>query len=595
MRYEQLNQKFLDVTDVLYCVFDVDGNFANANRAFLGMLSIQIEELKKSQLKKFIHHDDLKSILKIIGNPNARSHNFKIQTRILPENCTQRIVNWSLYWDSELSQCYAIGRDDTDFFYSEKFLEQAQIFGKVGSWEYDCLTQDLQWSDTTYKIYEISQKGRISIERINQFFQNDSLERFNRFFAHALKDAIPFDEEFDFISGQFRPTRIRMTGRPDIINEKVVKIHGIIQDITNIRQMEQRDQDYKEAIDRASIVTICDRFGTITHVNAKLSEISGYSSAELIGQDPKILNSSFHQSSFWKNLWDTISEGKIWVGEIKNKTKYGNFFWINATIVPFRNASGKVYQYLSIGNDVTENKKLTEEIMVSEKLSSIGEISAQILHEVMNPLSIISLNLDSMSIFFDQLEHKDEKMQGAARRLVEIKDSYLRIEEIFENMRSILVRKEERSSIEMNVREVLNKTISLIKAKLKDRNIKIDISRCIEDVSVKCNESDISQVFLNLIKNSIDAIEELPNRWIEVSAATINHKTIIKLVDSGNGIPENVRDKIFDTLFTTKGKIKGTGLGMGLCRKLVERHSGVIYLDENALNTTFIIELPSNY
>lgn len=124
--------------------------------------------------------------------------------------------------------------------------------------------------------------------------------------------------------------------------------------------------DYKQAIDAAAIVAITDPKGNITYVNQKFCDISGYSEAELMGQNQRIVNSGFHSNEFWKEFWTTISAGKVWSGEIKNKTKYGVPYWVETTVIPFLNpGNNQPVQYLSIRKDITAYKATMDHLLNS--------------------------------------------------------------------------------------------------------------------------------------------------------------------------------------------------------------------------------------
>lgn len=156
-------------------------------------------------------------------------------------------------------------------------------------------------------------------------------------------------------------------------NGKPIKVVGVISDITDSKRKQEEIttirkevEDITNAVNESSLVSIADINGNIVKTNQRYRDLTGYSEAELLGQNHRIFNSGYHNKSFWKSMWQTISSGTIWRGEVKNKAKDGSEHWVSTMIHPIKNTEGVITNYLSIRQDITGRKQAEKELQESE-------------------------------------------------------------------------------------------------------------------------------------------------------------------------------------------------------------------------------------
>ncbi len=355
--------------------------------------------------------------------------------------------------------------------------------------------------------------------------------------------------------------------------------------------------DQKFALDAASIVAITDARGIITYVNDKFLKISKYSRKELIGKSHKIINSGYHPKEFFSELWRVIQSGEVWRGDIKNRAKDGSHYWVHTTIVPFLNEQNTPYQYVAIRTDITDKINALEQIEIerartihSEKMATLGQLAAGMAHELGNPigsivswLEVIGNAAKSKTLDSIDFEHTIESVKERAQYMQKIISGMLTY--------SRDGSKDPFAVVNLNI--IMSKVFGYCGYKIKKHGVEV-ILQYDEKESFFCQgkESELAQVFGNLIINSCDAISDLSQKWIKIDIQRKAKWLEVSVTDSGAGIPEVIQTRMMEPFFTTKPAGKGTGLGLSISMAVVKEHGGELIVDKNSPHTKFVVRLP---
>jgi PAS domain S-box-containing protein len=353
--------------------------------------------------------------------------------------------------------------------------------------------------------------------------------------------------------------------------------------------------DQKYALDQAAIVAATDPKGLITYVNEKFCEISGYQRNELIGHTHKIINSGYHPKEFFVDLWKTISSGRVWRGEVCNRSKSGQLYWVYTTIVPFLGENGKPTQYLSIRYEITELKSAQkvimdqqEKLVSASRLSAIGEMAAAITHEINNPLGVI---LGRVEMIKSVLNEGPLDQKELLRLADTIEVTGQRIAKIVRSMKTMAHHQEEEPTQTVRIQDILEDAVDLCWNRFENYGIQIH-KAAPSTLTVECRSHQIVQVLVNLLNNSFDAIQTSPEKWIRIEIQDKGSEVNIIFTDSGNGIPPEIQKKMFDPFFSTKTVQYGTGLGLSISQSILQQNGGRLEYDKTSLNTRFILSLP---
>ncbi len=244
--------------------------------------------------------------------------------------------------------------------------------------------------------------------------------------------------------------------------------------------------------------------------------------------------------------------------------------------------------------DLAELKRLTQLVNLqnaklyhSSKLASLGEMAAGIAHEINNPLTIIVTKAEALKNQYERgapftnLDQDVSKIEKAAERISRITTS----------MRSLARNSADDPFETVSLSGVLSETLSLCEEKLKNNGVILKISN-LQEINVEGNFTQLSQVLLNLLINAYHAVEKAVEKWIEIEVTQTADVALIKVTDSGEGIPDEIKEKIMEPFFTTKKVGHGTGLGLSISQSIIESHRGKLFLEDDYAHTRFCIQLP---
>jgi len=465
-------------------------------------------------------------------------------------------------------------------------LKHTKSIEDVGSWTFEVATNSFYFDEKCAEYFGLQEK-ELGYETFLDQFDSE-----NRFFLHnhfqqLIKHNIPFVLECVIGSNELEKA-IRLSGSAcEFRDGQVIKLSGIIRLYTNDLNSKFRQGLVLNILDDLAIISISNTKGEIIYANKLFCEVSGYEKEELLGKTHSIVKSGMHPNEFYKKMWQTICEGRVWHGEVINKKKNGELYYVEAHIYPVLNFKQEIIEFIAVRFDITEQKMREQDELVRAKFQMMGETSAQIMHDVMNPLTIIQMSLDmldykvkkGLSVSHEELDKKVSSMR----------DSTLRIRTIFSNMKDLLANKNETQ--EMDIYDCVHKAIEISSLRLGKNKIVTEVHFQVGQYEVEFNFQQLLQVLINLTNNSIDAIDELQEKWIKFTVVEHESFFILSITDSGHGIDPSLHKKIFQSLFTTKDKEKGTGLGLPICKRIMENYGGKIEINSHSTNTQFDIYL----
>jgi len=386
----------------------------------------------------------------------------------------------------------------------------------------------------------------------------------------------------------------------------VTGMHGFFTDITERKKMEDDLGKLKLAVEQSvDGIAIINAERRISFANDAFARMHGYEPSEVVGMQVKDFFFEERKDEHTSNRKKLHSEGSVIV-EVVHRRKDGSpipTLW-SATLI--KDSEGKAVGSVAVAKDITERKqmeqqlkdyslnlekkvdarakdlKATQEKLVrSEKLAAIGQLASGIAHDLRSPLAVINNIAYYLKLKLPDTDEKVTQYLDMLEKEVSISKN------IINDLLDFVRVKEPKPSV-TTVEAIVSQMLKRIDVP-GNVEVKCDLPAGLPDLMVDSDQ--LERVFINIVENAMHAMPG--GGRLDISSAAVDHCVIVKVADSGDGIAKNHIGKVFEPLFTTRDETGGTGIGLAICKSIVEAHRGTIKVESKAdEGTTFIVKLP---
>ena len=364
------------------------------------------------------------------------------------------------------------------------------------------------------------------------------------------------------------------------------------------KQTDQKIRQLSRAVEQSPVtIIITDTDGKIEYVNPKFVETTGYSLDEIIGQNPRILKSGHTSNEEYKELYQTITSGKEWHGELHNKKKDGTLFWESARISPILNSQGKITHYIAIKEDITERKIAEQELInakfraeESDRLKLV--FLANMSHEIRTPMNGILGFTELLKLPHLAGEEQQEYIniiEKSGKRMLNIINDIISISKVESGQIEISLSK-------TDINEQIDYIQTFFKPEAKQKGIKLRVTKVLPPQYrfIKTDKEKIYAILTNLVKNAIKFTNE---GTIEFGCEMKGENLECFVKDSGIGISNSQKSIIFERFRQANESLsrshEGSGLGLAISKAYIEMLDGKIWVEsELGKGTTFYFTIP---
>lgn len=379
-------------------------------------------------------------------------------------------------------------------------------------------------------------------------------------------------------------------------NLKTIK--GYIFDETKRKKAVDELRKLSQAVEQSpATVIITDLKGNIEYVNKKFTEVTGYSQKEVIGKNPRIFNSRHQSKEIYEELWQNITVGQDWFGELLNKKKDGSLYWEQASISPIKNDEGKITHFLGVKEDITEKKNHeTALINALEKAEESDRLKTAFLHNISHEIRTPMNAIIGFSSFLQDPELSFERKNKYTDIVIKSSEQLLSIITDIISIATIESGQEKISEKEFNLNAMFKLVYEQFNEKVLAKNIhfKLQLALPNEEDSIIADETKLTEIIANLVGNALKFTSE---GFIKMGYKVKENQLEIYVEDSGIGIPVNMQEEIFNRFSQVEKSstrfFGGSGLGLSISKGYAELLGGNIRVQsEIGKGSAFYVTIP---
>ncbi len=597
---EQFRKTFEISPDSITISSMADGKYIDVNKGFLEVTGYSREEIigkTSSDINVWSNIDERDALLKKLVN-KEKINNVEAKFRMKNGSIITALISATIMELNSEDVILFVVRDITDMKKAEHALKLSEArYSRIANLTYEGILIHkngivIDVNKALEKISGYSYEELVGKDIIKLLV----VEKYQGMLIENMKRNYVKPSEIEGIRKDGTIIQIEMESQEIEYDnhEENIRVTAI-RDITVKKKNEFEILKLSNAIEQSPVsIVIINIDGNIEYVNPKFSQITGYSFDEAINQDLRVLIADEQPEEFYKELWETISDGKEWEGEFNNKKKNGELFWERAVISPIKNADGKIAHYMAIKEDITEYKNMLFELVKSkEKAENADKMKsiflAQMSHEIRTPINSLISTSTLIRYDFEDTADKDQMISfdiidRAGNRIIRTIDLLLNLSEVQAG-----IYEHEKTNINL-YSDILAPLVTKNRKIAYSSKIKLNLTSSTKDVELVTDSYTVTQIFTQLIENAMIYTKE-GGVTIKIFRNELN-QLAVEVIDTGIGIAEEYLPEIFEPFSQEEmgytRSYDGNGLGLSLVKTYCKLNNATIEIEsEKGVGSTF--------